>query len=110
VNNAEFKYGVPTLGSESAKDVLYPKGYEKEERADIAKMYNRTHGNFGPGEQRDREYQWPVQKEAHAFGYGEKKVLGGAAMSLQSERYDGDFPKTVIVKKNVEDHKAVTQD
>ena len=70
-------------------------------------MYNKTHGNFGPGEQRDREYNWPVEKTNHQFGYGEKKLLNGAAMSLHSERYDGDFPKTVIVKKTVEDHKAV---
>lgn len=96
-----------TIGSESAKDVLYPAGYEKEEKQEVAKMYNKTHGNFGPGEQRDREYNWPVEKAAHSFGYGEKKLLNGAAMSLHSERYDGDFPKTVIVKKTVEDHKAV---
>lgn len=30
----EFKYGVPTVGSESAKDVLYPFGREKEEKPD----------------------------------------------------------------------------
>lgn len=41
---------MPTIGSESAKEVLYPIGGEKEERADIAKMYNKTHGNFAPGE------------------------------------------------------------
>lgn len=32
VNEEKFKYGVATIGSESAKDVLYPAGYEKEER------------------------------------------------------------------------------
>jgi hypothetical protein len=41
---------VPTIGSESAKDVLYPKGGDKEEKNDIAKMYTKTHGNFAPGE------------------------------------------------------------
>lgn len=45
-----FAYGVPTIGSECAKDVLYPVGGEKEEKQDIAKMYNKTHGNFAPGE------------------------------------------------------------
>jgi len=31
-------------------------------------------------------------------------------MALHSERYDNAFPKTVIVKKTVEDHKAVASD
>lgn len=31
-------------------------------------------------------------------------------MSIHNERFDNAFPKTVIVKKMVEDVKAVTQD
>lgn len=50
--NPEFAYGVATIGSESAKDVLYPHGREKEERPDVTAMYNKTHGAFGPGEQK----------------------------------------------------------
>ena len=46
----------------------------------------------------------------HAFGYGEQKLLNGAAKSIQPERIDEGFPKTVIVKKIVEDQKAVTKD
>lgn len=34
-------------------------------------MYTKTHGNFGPGEQRSRGYNWEVDKTKHAFGYGE---------------------------------------
>lgn len=107
-NDNKFKFGVPTVGSESAKDVLYPRGGEKEEKSDIAKMYNKTHGNFAPGEQKQREYNWPVDNSSHRFGYGEQKVLGGAAISIHSERVDQGFPKTVIVKKTVEDQKAVS--
>ncbi len=73
-------------------------------------MYNKTHGNFAPGEQKAREYNWPIEKTTHRFGYGEQKVLNGAAMSIHTERYDQGFPKTVIVKKTVEDQKAVAQD
>ena len=97
------KFGVPTIGSESAKEVLYPMGGEMEEKGDIAKMYSKTHGNFAPGEQRARQYEWPVEKDTHRFGYGEQKLLNGASMSIHSERYDEGFPKTVIVKKTVED-------
>ena len=48
--------------------------------------------------------------QAHPFGYGEQKLLNGAAKSIMPERIEEAFPKTVIVKKIVEDQKAVTQD
>ena len=35
---------------------------------------------------------------------------GGASNSLNPERINGSFPKTVIVKKTVEDFKSVAQD
>ena len=70
-------------------------------------MYTKTHGNFAPGEQKSRDYNYPVNPVDHRFGFGEKKVLNGAAMSVHAERFESSFPKTVIVKKTVEDHKAV---
>ena len=73
-------------------------------------MYIKTHGNFASGEQRDRGYNWTLDKTAHRFGYGEQRLLNGAAMSIHNERFDNAFPKTVIVKKTVEDVKAVTLD
>jgi hypothetical protein len=101
-------FGAATIGSESAKDVLYPMGGAQDERTDITKMYTKTHGNFAPGEQKTREYNYPVDPVEHRFGFGEKKILNGAAMSVHAERFDQAFPKTVIVKKTVEDHKAVS--
>ena len=71
-------------------------------------MYNKTHGDFAPGEQKDRGYNWKFDKSKHTFGYGEKRQENGAAMAVNSERFDSNFPKTVIVKKTVEDQKAVT--
>lgn len=47
---------------------------------------------------------------AHPFGYGEKRILNGAAKAVMPERVEESFPKTVIVKKIVEDQKAVTTD
>lgn len=110
IKEDEFAFGVPTLGSESAKDVLYPAGREKEERPEVSAMYNKTHGAFGPGEQKHRNYVWPIPETKHRFGYAEEKVPGGTSLSLHPERVGGTFPKTVIVKKTVEDFKAVAQD
>lgn len=112
------KFGVPTNYSVPAKDILYPQGGSLEEKAETAKMYQKTHGNFGPGEQRKRDYDWSNPKVAdgsgnilaHPFGYGEQRLLAGAAKSIQPERIEESFPKTVIVKKIVEDQKTVTQD
>lgn len=61
VQDTEFKYGVPTVGSESAKNLVYPHGREKEEKPDVTAMYNKTHGAFGPGEQKNRNYVWPAE-------------------------------------------------
>lgn len=103
----------------NAKDVLYPIQGSYEEKGDTAKMYQRTHGNFAPGEQRKREYEWQANQriaqiegnvQTHAFGYGEQKLLNGAAKSVMPERIEEGFPKTVIVKKIVEDQKAVSHD
>lgn len=54
----KHSYGVPTGYSMNAKDVLYPNGGSMEEKNDTSKMYQRTHGNFAPGQQRTRDYDW----------------------------------------------------
>ena len=108
VDESEFKFGVPTVGSESAKNLVYPAGREKEEKPEVSDMYNKTHGAFGPGEQKNRNYVWPANQDR--FGYAEQRVPGGAANSLHPERLGGAFPKTVIVKKTVEDFNAVQKD
>lgn len=100
VKKKEFQYGVPTVSSENAKDVLYPLGGHKEERNKLG----------DPAVQKERSYNWNVDKNQHRFGYAEQKILNGAAYSLHPERKGGAFPKTVIVKKTVEDFKQVAHD
>ena len=73
-------------------------------------MYRQTHGNYAPGEQKNRDYNWKFNPADHRFGFGEKKILNGAALALHNERHEEQFPKTVIVQKTVEDHKAVASD
>lgn len=77
-NQQAHSFGVPTQGMMDAKGVLYPMGGSMEERGSHAAMYKKTHGNFGPGEQRSRDYEWGANPritqgnaQAHAFGYGE---------------------------------------
>lgn len=98
---------------DQAKKCIYPANGSLEERNEVKQMYQKTHGNWGPGEQRHRDYVWDPKfgnVQNHAFGYGEKRLLNGAAKAMMPERLEESFPKTVIVKKIVEDSKAVTTD
>ena len=70
-------------------------------------MYIKTHGNFAAGQQRTRHYDWNINPETHVFGLGEEYKPGGVARAVHAEREEGAFPKTVIVKKTVEDAKSV---
>jgi hypothetical protein len=107
----EFKFGVPSNQVDSeAKDVLYPLDGEKEDDPATKAQYVKTHADFGPGEQKVRSYNWPFQKEAHAFGLGENKGDEGVPKCLHPERVEGSFPKTIIVQKTMEDFVDVSRD
>lgn len=57
--NGNAKFGKPTQGLESAKEMLYPAGgATAHEDRDTQAMYRKTHGNYDPGEQRTRDYNW----------------------------------------------------
>ena len=98
-----------TPGTETVKDI-FSTGVGLTEDENVRKMYIKTHGNFASGEQKERGYTWNFDKSAHRFGYGEQRLVNGAAMSVHAERFENSFPKTVIVEKTVEDVKAVTSD
>lgn len=90
--------------------MLYPFGGSSNDTQDIQDLYKKTHGNFQPGEQKQRNYNWKMDPQEHRFGYSERKVLNGAAQALQQERPEEAYPKTTIVKKTVEDFRAVSTD
>lgn len=90
--------------------MLYPKQTLGSEQDAVTDMYKKSHGECEPGEQRNRNYNWKFDPNSHRFGYQEKRVLNGAAAALHSERPEEQFPQTVIVKKVVEDSKAVASD
>lgn len=74
-------------------------------------MYEKTHGNIPAGTQKTRYGdEAPFDKYTHVFGFGEQRLLNGAALSIHHERVGDSFPKTVIVKKTIEDMHAVQQD
>ena len=110
VKTDEFRYGLKIIPSEPAKNVLFPENGEKHETPDVAAMYLKTHGTFEPGQQKNREYNWPVDKNDFRFGYVEDREIDGAAKSVKPERYGNAFPDTKLVQKTVEDYIEVTKD
>ena len=91
--------------------MLFPEGGEKHEAPDVAAQYLKTHGDFAPGQQKDRGYKWPVDKTQHRFGYVESdRELQGAAKCIQPERFGSNFPQTRVLQKTVEDYTEVTKD
>ncbi len=74
---------MPTISSERAKQLVNPDNMTIGVNPPlIDEMYKKTHGNFGPGEQKNRQYQWEIDVNKHRFGFGEKALVGGAALSL----------------------------
>jgi len=111
VKKEDFKFGVKVVDSESAKVVLFPENGEKHESPEVQAMYLKTHGNYEPGQQKERGYKWPVDKSNFRFGYQENdREENGAAKCVQPERFGDVFPKTTIVQKTVEDYIEVTKD
>ena len=109
-------FGLPTKDIINAKELIYPAGGAADEQPDFAAMYKRTHSNYYPGEQRNREYDWNAnptingRPQTYSFGFGEQRLLDGVKKAIHHERIDDAYPRTTIVKKQVEDTKAVSTD
>lgn len=63
-----------------------------------------------PGEQKDRNYKWKVDKGNFVFGKEERKEFDGTKKSLESDYLEANYPKTKIVDKRLEDFKQATVD
>ena len=63
VKNPGFRFGVPTKGFFSAKDVIY-NGCLLNEPDDVKKLYYKTHGLTDPGEQSKRGFVFPFDENS----------------------------------------------
>lgn len=73
-------------------------------------LYNKSHGLTDPGEQKNRHYNWYVDKSNHVFGKPEPIENDGAKKSLANDFLESNFPKTKIVNKRLEDFRQATSD
>lgn len=101
-----FKYGVPTKFSEyTAKEVIFPSDREILEKEENRKQYIKSHGWYEAGEQKDRGYNWPVDKNEFRFGKKEALIPNEAYYILNPDDSKNTFPQTKIVQKNLDDYK-----
>jgi len=76
----------------------------------VKTLYNRSHGLTDPGQQKDRNYKWYVDKSNHVFGKNEPLEADGAKKSLTFDFLEAQFPKTKVVDKRLEDFRQATTD
>jgi hypothetical protein len=51
--------------------MIFPQGVYLNETKVQQDLYRKTHGNYQPGEQKKRDYNWKMDPAEHMFGYGE---------------------------------------
>lgn len=71
-------------------------------------MYNITHNYTSPGEQKDREYIWPVDKDKYVFGKKDNTEFDGVKKSLRTDLLFSEYPNTNIGSKRLEDYRQAT--
>jgi len=97
-----------------AKESIFPRDVEPEGK-DVKAMYQRTHGDFDPGEMFHRGYSWPneVRENPHfQFGRAAAGANNGVKAALSAHLLDatGNFPVTNIVNHASECYQQVTAD
>ena len=104
-------FGLGSKGLESAKEMISPRRHMTIETETMAAdLYKKSHNAYEPGEQRKRDYVWPVKPENFVFGFSEGKVKNGARDAIHHERADEQFPRSIVIRKDAEDYTGITND
>ena len=104
VKSEDFRFGIPTTGFSSAKDLIFY-GAE-EEPDDVKKLYYKSHGSTDPGKQNTRYYKWNFDPNNHIFGFSQKTDVDGAKNSLKTDNLFNPYPQTILMNKRAEDFRA----
>jgi len=93
----------------SAKEVLVSQNETDEETA-ASKLYIRSHGSYGPGEQKKRGYNWPMDPLKATYGdKGKDIALGGMSQAIYDVLHGkGDAEEKTITSKKYDDFQSMT--
>jgi len=98
-------FGRPGAGSaEAAKTIIWPEVSAEQIEGD--EIYKRSHGNYAPGEQKSRNYNWYVDPVTTRFGVGGKNIaLNGVSKDVAEVLSGAGETKSIINTKQVEDYR-----
>ena len=99
--NPEAKSLIYPVGTALDENGALPEGAEKE----LHELYVRTHGNYAPGEQMRRGYNWDAagfKPDAHVFGITEKQPYHNGVAKALTQNTD---QTTKLIPRAVSDFK-----
>lgn len=105
----DFRFGIESTRGESASTLVH--GNPTSTSEDQRRNYILSHGNYDPGEQRDRHYDWSKQSRDKMFGVATKHESNGSKVreSLQWKTEMARARRTILVSKCVDDFRSKTQ-
>ncbi|GMH61799.1 hypothetical protein TrST_g1045 [Triparma strigata] len=108
-DDPKFRHGIKSVKGQTAKEVLNPAD-ETEEDVEATKLYIKSHGSYGPGVQKTRNYNWKVDPHATVWGdKGKDIALGGLSQAVSDILHGvGDEPKKTITSKKYDDFQSMT--
>lgn len=95
----EFKFGVHTQANEFSCKEIVSSGLSLAEPEAIRQQYLKSHKSYGPAEQINRQYNWPVDAKDFRFGKVGRDVENMNVI-MRPDAPDESFPKTKIIAKN----------
>lgn len=101
---AKVPFGMPTKSSaDAAKEIMFPTTIYDNEEGD--NLYRRSHGSYGPGEQKLRNYQWPLDPNQAVFGRkaGTSALNGASTNIAEVLKGSSKLENPLVSKKSVED-------
>ncbi|CAE8612967.1 unnamed protein product, partial [Polarella glacialis] len=106
-------YGLSSGTPQDGKAVIFPVSM-KSDTEEVRLQYKRTHNSYNPGERIERDYTWPEEAKEKTFRFG-KADAGGQAIEGAGAKSvlnwdvndDGDYKKTKLVQKSLEDYRSV---
>eukprot|EP00602_Paraphysomonas_sp_CaronLab_P005609 CAMPEP_0185026022 /NCGR_PEP_ID=MMETSP1103-20130426/9585_1 /TAXON_ID=36769 /ORGANISM="Paraphysomonas bandaiensis, Strain Caron Lab Isolate" /LENGTH=442 /DNA_ID=CAMNT_0027559441 /DNA_START=131 /DNA_END=1459 /DNA_ORIENTATION=- len=96
---------VPTTKDEAAKNLIFPRLCESQEYAD--EIYKKSHGLYGVGEQKKRNYDWKFDPTQATFGAKSKDVaFNGVSKNIADVLSTADADQgPLVTTRNVENFK-----
>jgi len=103
-------FGIKSSSSlEPAKNLIFPA--DREESQEGEDLYKRSHGSYGPGEQRRRGYEWTnVDPNQVRFGAkGDTIAFNGVSKNIADVLNGSANAQAIVVNtKKVEDYRNMT--